>query len=106
MVKIRMARFGKRNRPFFRIGVFDTRTRRDGRTIEFLGYYDPFGQDPSTSIRLDVERARYWLSVGAQPSEKVGVLLKKAGVEPPAGRKPRSKRKPKKAVAGSGRTKP
>ncbi|MHC4598390.1 MAG: 30S ribosomal protein S16 [Planctomycetota bacterium] len=92
MVRLRMTRFGKRNRPFYRIGVFDSRTRRDGRTIEFFGHYDPFSKEPSTAAKIDLDRAKHWLSVGAQPSEKVAVLLRKAGLEWGA-KKPRKKRK-------------
>jgi small subunit ribosomal protein S16 len=96
MVRLRLTRFGKKNRPFYRIGVFDARTRRDGRCIEFIGYYDPFAKEPQTELKVETERARHWLSVGAQPSEKVGVLLSKAGVERPPAKK---KRKPKKKSA-------
>ncbi|MHC4779465.1 MAG: 30S ribosomal protein S16 [Planctomycetota bacterium] len=92
MVRIRLTRFGKRNRAFYRIGVFDARTRRDGRTIEFLGHYDPFSKEPSAECKIDLDRAKHWLSVGAQPSEKVAVLLRKAGLQT-AKKKPRKKAK-------------
>jgi small subunit ribosomal protein S16 len=96
MVRIRMTRFGKRNRPFYRIGIFDIRTRRDGRAIEFVGHYDPFAKPPASELKIDTDRVRHWLSVGAQPTDKVGVLLKKSGVEwPPA----------KKAAARGGKKK-
>lgn len=62
----------------------DSRTPRDGRTIEELGHYDPMSRNPETQTVLNVNRLRYWLSVGAQPSEKVQVLLNKHGVTKPA----------------------
>jgi small subunit ribosomal protein S16 len=61
----------------------DSRTGRDGRPIEELGYYDPMSSKAETQTVLDVSRTRYWLSVGAQPSEKVQVLLNKLGVKKP-----------------------
>lgn len=81
-VVLRLKRIGRRNRPFYRICVMDARTRRDGRVIEELGHYDP-ANSPSAELRyvLDAERARYWLSVGAQPSETVAALCKRSGVE-------------------------
>jgi small subunit ribosomal protein S16 len=62
----------------------DSRTGRDGRPIEELGHYDPMCANSETQTVLDVSRTRYWLSVGAQPSEKVQVLLNKLGVKKPA----------------------
>jgi small subunit ribosomal protein S16 len=79
-----MKAMGRRHRPFFRICAMDSRKPRDGRPIEELGYYDPMARNPETQTVLDVSRIRYWLSVGAQPSEKVQVLLRKAGVKKPA----------------------
>ena len=61
----------------------DSRTGRDGRPIEELGYYDPMSRNDETQTVIDVSRARYWLSVGAQPSHKVQVLLRKKGVVKP-----------------------
>lgn len=84
MVKIRMKSMGRKHRPFFRICVMDARTPRDGRAIEELGYYDPMVKDVNARTKLDASRARYWLSVGAQPSEKVAALLKRNGVNKPA----------------------
>lgn len=94
MVRIRMKRFGKKNRPFYRIGVFDARTRRDGRPVEEIGSYDPFAENASAGVQLDLERARHWLSVGAQPTEKVQALLRQAGLPWPPAKKPRRKKKP------------
>jgi small subunit ribosomal protein S16 len=76
-VKIRLKRMGKIRVPHYRIVVADSRTKRDGRVIEEIGKYHP-KEDPSF-IEVDSERARYWLDVGAQPSEPVLVLLKLTG---------------------------
>ena len=76
-VRIRMKKMGRRHRPFFRICAMDSRTPRDGRPIEELGIYDPMVQEKEERVKLNSERIRYWLSVGAQPSDKVAVLIKK-----------------------------
>jgi small subunit ribosomal protein S16 len=76
-VKIRLKRLGKIRSPHYRIVVADSRTKRDGRAIEEIGKYHP-KNDPSL-IEVDSERAQYWLSVGAQPSEAVLALLKRTG---------------------------
>ncbi|MCK6094355.1 30S ribosomal protein S16 [Micrococcus sp. 2A] len=76
-VKIRLKRFGKIRAPYYRIVVADSRTRRDGRAIEEIGKYHPT-EEPSF-IEVDSERAQYWLSVGAQPTEQVAALLKITG---------------------------
>jgi small subunit ribosomal protein S16 len=76
-VKIKLARFGKIRNPQYRISVADARNRRDGRAIEVIGRYHP-KEDPSI-IEIDSERAQYWLSVGAQPTEPVLQLLKITG---------------------------
>lgn len=69
MVRIRLQRLGRRNRPFYRISVMDERVKRDGRLIEELGWYDPVSKDESKQLKLDDERAKYWLGQGAQPSD-------------------------------------
>ncbi|MGR4009928.1 30S ribosomal protein S16 [Leucobacter sp. 1207-22] len=76
-VKIRLKRFGKIRAPFYRVVVADSRTKRDGRVIEEIGKYDPT-QNPSL-IEIESDRAQYWLSVGAQPTEQVAALLKLTG---------------------------
>ena len=76
-VKIRLKRMGKKFAPFYRVVVLDSRKRRDGRVIEEIGIYDPM-QEPSL-IKIDGERAKYWLGVGAQPSNTVHNLLKITG---------------------------
>ncbi len=78
MVKIRMKRMGMKKEPFYRIIVIDSRSARDGRAIEELGYYNPI-TEPS-ELKVNAERAKYWLGVGAQPSDTVRGLLKKSGV--------------------------
>ena len=75
MTVIRLTRMGRKKRPFYRIVVTDSRKRRDSGWIESIGYYDPM-TDPAT-VKLDEERYNYWLSVGAQPSERVKKLAGK-----------------------------
>ena len=74
MVKLRLTRMGGKKRPFFRIVATDSRAKRDGRFIEILGTYDPVKNPPE--VRLQDDRVKYWLSVGAQPSNTVKALLK------------------------------
>ena len=76
-VKIKLTRLGKIRNPQYRIAVADARTRRDGRAIEIIGRYHP-KEEPSL-IEIDSERAQYWLSVGAQPTEPVRKLVKITG---------------------------
>ncbi|WP_430592663.1 30S ribosomal protein S16 [Humidisolicoccus flavus] len=76
-VKIRLKRFGKIRAPYYRIVVADSRTKRDGRVIEEIGKYHPT-ENPSF-IEVESERAQYWLSVGAQPTEQVRAILKLTG---------------------------
>ncbi|RLA79490.1 MAG: 30S ribosomal protein S16 [Deltaproteobacteria bacterium] len=78
-VKIRLARFGSKKRPFYRIVVSDSRSPRDGRFIEKVGTYDPL-QDPP-DVRVDEERLKFWLVRGAQLTDTVKSLLRKAKVE-------------------------
>lgn len=79
MVKIRLARFGSKKNPHYRIVVADSRSPRDGRNIETIGRYNP--QTEPSEISVNVERAQYWIGVGAQPSEPVRKLLKIQGVK-------------------------
>ena len=76
-VKIKLKRVGKTRQPYYRIVVADARTKRDGRAIEEIGLYRP-KEDPSF-MQVDPERAAYWLSVGAQPTEAVTAILKVTG---------------------------
>ncbi len=78
-VKIRLRRMGKKKAPFYRIVVADSRSPRDGRFIEEIGYYDPT-KEPS-EIRVDEDAAKKWLADGAQPTATVEKILKIAGIE-------------------------
>jgi small subunit ribosomal protein S16 len=78
VVKMRLARFGSKKNPIYRIVVADSGSPRDGRSIESIGRYEP-RPDPSVII-IDEERAKHWLSVGAQPSQPVRRLLQKQGI--------------------------
>ena len=78
-VKIRLRRMGQKKAPFYRIVVADSRSPRDGRFIDEIGYYDPT-EEPS-EIRVDEEAAKKWLANGAQPTQTVEKILKTAGIE-------------------------
>ena len=78
MVKIRLRRMGRRNRPFYRVVVADSRSPRDGKFIDIIGHYNPL-TDPAT-ISIDGEKALKWLSYGAQPTDTVRSLLGKLGI--------------------------
>jgi len=76
-VRIRMKRLGRKHRPYYRIVAIDHRQPRDGRILEELGSYDPMVKNTDERVRLRPDRIKYWMSVGALPSENVEVLLKK-----------------------------
>ena len=78
MVKIRLRRMGAKKNPFYRIVVADSRFARDGRCIEEIGTYNPL-TEPS-EVKIDAERAKHWIQNGAQPTDTVKALLKKAGI--------------------------
>lgn len=78
-VRIRMKKMGRTHRPFFRICAMDSRSPRDGRVIEELGFYDPMVKETDARAVLRSERIDYWLGVGAKPSDNVRVLIKKYG---------------------------
>ncbi len=78
MVKIRLKRMGQKKAPFYRIVVADSRSPRDGRFIEQIGYYDPTKKP--IDLKIDEELAKKWLGTGAQPTDTVNRLLKNAGV--------------------------
>lgn len=80
-VKLRLKRFGRKNRSFFRLNAVDSRSPRDGRVIEELGFYDPHNRDQAAQFKANLDRCRYWLDQGAQPSETVSSLLKRSGIE-------------------------
>ena len=77
-VKIRLRRIGAKKKPFYRVIVADSRSPRNGRFIEEIGYYDP-NEEPSV-VKIDAEAAKKWLANGAQPTDTARALLKKAGV--------------------------
>jgi small subunit ribosomal protein S16 len=72
-----MKLLGRKHRPYYRIVAIDSRQPRDGRILEELGSYDPMVKNTDERVRLKPDRVKYWVSVGAQPSEKVSVLLRK-----------------------------
>ena len=80
MVRLRLKRFGRRHRSFYRISAMDIRRPRGGRVLEELGWYDPEAKTPDKRIMIQRERVEYWLSVGAQPSDTVRQLIKKNGI--------------------------
>ncbi len=78
MVRIRLRRMGRKKAPYYRIVVADSQSPRDGRFIEIIGQYTP--RQGNNAVNLEVERANYWLDNGAQPSDTVRSLLRRAGV--------------------------
>lgn len=94
--RIRLKKMGRKHLPFFRICVFDSHTKRDGKVIDTLGYYDPIAKDETKQLKLDEEKARHWLSVGAQPSATVRDFLAARGLyrAPSGGRNKRKTKSP------------
>lgn len=78
MVKIGLKRMGAKKKPFYRVVVADSRTPRDGRFIEELGYYNPMVEP--NDVKIDAEKAQKWLSNGAQPTDRVKALFKQTGI--------------------------
>lgn len=78
MVTIRLARGGAKNRPFFHIVVTDSRSKRDGRHIERIGYFNPIAAGKDAKLQLDLARVDHWLTQGAQPSERVNELISRS----------------------------
>jgi len=76
-MKIRLTRMGSKKRPFYRVVALDSATRRDGRPVEFLGHYNPMVEP--NEVQLDMDKIQKWLDRGAEPSNTVRSLLKKAG---------------------------
>ena len=91
--KMRLMRLGKKNHPIYRICVMEAGSPRDGACIENVGSYDPFLEAEQKRVRINKERAEYWLSVGAQPSETVLSFLKRAKVSGLIRQKPKRKRR-------------
>lgn len=97
-VKLRLKRMGRSNRSFFRLNAIDSRSPRDGRVIEELGFYDPRAADAAKQFVAKLDRCKHWLDVGAIPSETVSSLLKKSGLDHKQLRLPKpGKPKPKAA---------
>jgi len=80
MVRIRLMRLGRRNRPFYRLNAIDQRTKRDGKVLENLGWYDPVSKDESKQVHLNTDRIKFWLGQGASASDTVNDLLAKAAI--------------------------
>ena len=79
MVRIRLARGGAKKKPYYRIVVADQRCKRDGRYLERIGFYNPMVKE--NRVEIDAERLKHWLSVGAQPSDRVGKLMKLSNIK-------------------------
>ena len=98
-MKIRLARGGSKKRPFYSIVASDSRMPRDGRFLEKLGTYNPLlAKDSEDRIKMDLERGQYWLSQGAQPTDRVARFLEAAGARPKAERANLKKGEPGKAA--------
>jgi small subunit ribosomal protein S16 len=80
-VKLRLKRMGRSHRAFFRLNAIDSRSPRDGRVIEELGYYDPCLKDKTKRFVAKLDRCKHWMDLGAIPSETVSTLLKRSGIE-------------------------
>ena len=94
-VKIRLTRMGDKKSPFYRVVVADSRTARDGKVIDNLGYFNPLKETPD--IKIDVAKAKEWMAKGAQPTETAKTVLVKAGaIENPKHNTPKSVTRPKK----------
>ncbi len=103
-VKLRLKRMGRSNHPFYRLNAIDSRSPRDGRVIEELGYYDPRSKDQAKQFVAQIDRCKHWLDIGAIPSETVSSLLKKNGLEHKQLRLPKPG-KPKVVPAAAGEKK-
>jgi len=80
LVKLRLKRMGRRHRSFYRLGAMDSRSPRDGRLIEELGWYDPWAKESNQQLSLKRDRIEYWLQRGARPTETVRKLLSRQGI--------------------------
>jgi len=100
-VKLRFKRLGRTNHAFYRLNAIDSRSARDGRVIEQLGFYDPTNKEQGKQFVVNLERCKHWLDHGAVPSETVSSLLKKNGLEHKSLRLPKPG-KPKAAPAAAG----
>ncbi len=82
MVTIRLARTGAKKRPFYHITVKDSRSPRDGRLLEQIGFFNPVARGQEQRLRLDLDRVKYWTDRGAKPSERVAKLVREARNQP------------------------
>ena len=98
MVVIRLARGGAKKRPFYNLVVTDSRNRRDGRFVERIGFFNPIAAGAEVKLSVNQERANYWLSQGAQPTDRVARFLEAAGARPKAARANLKKGEPGKAA--------
>ncbi len=85
MVRIRLKRTGRKNKPSYRVAAVDVRSTRDGRVLEELGFYDPAHKVPAMRYGLKLDRIEHWMKVGAQPSDTVRELVKRARKAVPTG---------------------
>ena len=109
MVTIRLSRGGAKKQPFYHIVATDSRSRRDGRYIERLGFYNPVARSSAEPVRIDIERVDYWVSHGAQMSERVSDIVKsyrKYGTEDPNANKREEKKAARKAAARAAKAVP
>jgi len=109
MVTIRLSRGGAKKQPFYHIVATDSRSRRDGRYIERLGFYNPVARSSAEPVRIDIDRVDYWVSHGAQMSERVSDIVKsyrKYGTEDPNANKRQDKKAARKAAARAAKAVP
>src|SRR4051812_18573260 len=93
MLKVRMSRSGSKNRPYYNVVIADSRAPRDGKFLEKLGTYNPMlPKDHADRVKLNGERIKFWLSKGAQVSDRVAIFLGKAGIAPAPARKNNAKK--------------
>ena len=80
-VALRLKRFGRRHRPFYRIEAIEKQNARDGKSLETVGFYDPLATDEQKRVKINVDRAQFWLDRGARPSTAVSVFFRKINVK-------------------------
>ena len=80
-VKIRLKKMGRKNRPFYRIVAADVRAKRGGKDVEVLGHYDPLVAEKEKQVVMNRDRVQYWLGVGAQPTDTVAGMIRRAGIK-------------------------
>jgi small subunit ribosomal protein S16 len=102
MVKIRLTRGGAKKRPFYHVVVTDQRNKRDGRYLERLGFFNPIAQGAEVKLRIDAARVEHWVKQGAQLSDRVAELMKRAAQQPaePSAAEAKAKSKAKRAAKG------